>query len=147
VDYSGTVTSEKYSIRLWPSLGQRLGFAETFGCFQILETSIMNKLLSGRLSKPYGGYKYYPLFTALLKFRHSECEDPRDRIYGLMSLVNPEQRLDIDYAKSDAEVCRETVGMLESCGFSFDHSLNIDVFNLGERLHVCNSRRCSLDDN
>jgi hypothetical protein len=42
-------------------------------------------------------------------FHKSECEDPRDRVYGLMGLVFENRRLKIDYSKSIQEVYSDVV--------------------------------------
>jgi len=39
------------------------------------------------------------LSYAINKFNRSDCQDPRDKVYGLMGLVKEEQRLQIDYGK------------------------------------------------
>lgn len=52
-----------------------------------------------------GGVKWQDLRGALTKFSHNACEDSRDKIYGLLGLVRPEDRpRDIDYAKSPQQV-------------------------------------------
>jgi hypothetical protein len=40
------------------------------------------------------------LINAIRLFSESYCQDPRDKVYGLMGLVKQEQRLTIDYGKS-----------------------------------------------
>jgi hypothetical protein len=40
----------------------------------------------------------------LLDFAAQACEDPRDKIYGLQGLVDPKDRLVVDYSKSPQEV-------------------------------------------
>ena len=37
------------------------------------------------------------LVQAINKFSESECSNPRDKIYGLLGLVIPEQRIEVDY--------------------------------------------------
>jgi hypothetical protein len=44
------------------------------------------------------------LHACIKLFHRSECQDPRDRVYGLMGLVFEGQRLEIDYSKSTHEV-------------------------------------------
>lgn len=50
---------------------------------------------------PWKGYKLEGL---LLDFAVKECDDPRDKIYGLQGLVKPSDRLQVDYAKSRHEI-------------------------------------------
>lgn len=42
---------------------------------------------------------YYVTHT-VGKYFDKKCENPRDKVYGLMALVNPSRRVEIDYAKS-----------------------------------------------
>ncbi|KAF2110618.1 heterokaryon incompatibility protein-domain-containing protein [Lophiotrema nucula] len=39
-----------------------------------------------------------PLVQAINKFSESECSDPRDKVYGLLGLVVPEERIEPDYS-------------------------------------------------
>lgn len=55
------------------------------------------------------------------------CEDPRDKVYGLMSLVRERDRLEIDYNKSTEEVFLQVV-MSEFPRFKFTWEL--DIVNL-----------------
>ncbi|KAF2649711.1 HET-domain-containing protein, partial [Lophiostoma macrostomum CBS 122681] len=42
--------------------------------------------------------------TLLLTFSLNECQDPRDKVYGFQGLVNPQDRMEIDYGISVVEV-------------------------------------------
>lgn len=46
----------------------------------------------------------YALHRALKLFAGHECEDPRDKVYGLLGIVNEKQRIEVDYKKPAAEV-------------------------------------------
>lgn len=49
-------------------------------------------------------FEYMDLLDCLEQFSKHECRDPRDKIFGIMSLVYGEQRIEVDYAKSIQEV-------------------------------------------
>ena len=52
---------------------------------------------------------WMPLFHAVRLFSQSHCQDPRDKVYGLLGLVKEEQRLTIDYGKPLQNVFLDTV--------------------------------------
>ncbi|KAJ4986802.1 het domain protein [Stagonosporopsis vannaccii] len=45
-----------------------------------------------------------PLETCLGRYATHECQDPRDKVYGLLSLIDKQQRIAVDYNKSTEEV-------------------------------------------
>lgn len=53
------------------------------------------------------------LTTLLLRTQYRQCTDPRDRVFGILSLVNkedeysPETLLEVDYRKPCLEVMRD----------------------------------------
>lgn len=49
-------------------------------------------------------HSYVGLDTVLDRFSGKDCEDPRDKIFGLQALVEPEQRMAVDYSKSPMQV-------------------------------------------
>ncbi|KAH8716904.1 hypothetical protein GQ44DRAFT_713212 [Phaeosphaeriaceae sp. PMI808] len=59
----------------------------------------------------------YSMEKCIETFSGQDCEDPRDRVYGLMGLVNQEERVAIDYAKSVYEVYSDLV-----VAFSFSYT-------------------------
>jgi len=63
------------------------------------------------------------LFDVVRLFSQGRCQDPRDKVYGLMGLVKEDQRLTIDYAKSLEELLLDLMGMFykESTN-DFSHS-------------------------
>ncbi|OAL56939.1 HET-domain-containing protein [Pyrenochaeta sp. DS3sAY3a] len=55
------------------------------------------------------------LYEAIVFFQESQCKDPRDNIYGLLSFTTgfkSEMQIAIDYSKSAAEVYVETLSVL-----------------------------------
>jgi hypothetical protein len=46
---------------------------------------------------------------ALIFLSHGGCVDPRDKVYGLMALVRPSHRLEVDYDKSAVQVYKDVV--------------------------------------
>ncbi|KAH7411728.1 heterokaryon incompatibility protein-domain-containing protein [Phaeosphaeria sp. MPI-PUGE-AT-0046c] len=53
--------------------------------------------------------KPYTLESCIETFSGQDCEDFRDRVYGLMGLVKEEERVPIDYAKSTHQVYCDVV--------------------------------------
>jgi hypothetical protein len=55
--------------------------------------------------------KRLPLLELLQDYRERECTDPKDKVYGLLSLAAPEEAkaIDVDYNKSVGEVYADTV--------------------------------------
>ena len=49
------------------------------------------------------------LDIALIWFTHLGCQDPRDKVYGLLGLVKPDDRITIDYNKNAAEIFWEVL--------------------------------------
>jgi hypothetical protein len=51
-----------------------------------------------------------PLFELLQDFRERNCTDPRDKVYGLLSLAAPDEAkaIHVDYNKSVGEVYADT---------------------------------------
>jgi hypothetical protein len=62
----------------------------------------------GMEEKPEG----MTLSEAITRFSHHDCEDIRDKLYGLQSLVRPQQRLQIDYSASVESIVEEALTML-----------------------------------
>jgi len=53
--------------------------------------------------------KQMTLIYAIKTFIQSHCQNPRDKVYGLMGLVKEEQRLAIDYGKSLQELLLDSM--------------------------------------
>lgn len=49
------------------------------------------------------------LLDVLDQYCHQLCNDPRDRIFGLLALVKPDQRVAIDYSKSVELIIMEAI--------------------------------------
>lgn len=60
-------------------------------------------------------------------FRFQSCEDPRDKIYGLMGLVDEDERVVVDYAKSVQQVFMDAV--LVTCADSQKNYKRIMLFS------------------
>lgn len=45
----------------------------------------------------------------ILEFSGNKCEDPRDKVYGFMGLVDPCYSFDVDYSRSKVDVYRDAV--------------------------------------
>jgi hypothetical protein len=52
------------------------------------------------------------------RFSACNCEDPRDKVYGLLSLVHEDDRLEVDYSKSTEDVFLQVVMFIGSQGLS-----------------------------
>lgn len=66
------------------------------------------------------------LLDCLRLFAHHKCEDPRDKVYGLMGLVKQEERLYVDYQKTPHEVFLD---VLKSMSLSRWQTVDYDVFH------------------
>jgi hypothetical protein len=49
------------------------------------------------------------LLLTMSTYNPSECEDPRDKVYGLMGIVREQDKLVVDYRKSDYEVYLDAI--------------------------------------
>ena len=49
------------------------------------------------------------LDIALIWFTHLDCKDPRDKVYGLLGLVRPGDRIHIDYKKEPSQIFWEVI--------------------------------------
>lgn len=56
----------------------------------------------------------FDLAFVLKSFAGSKCRDPRDKVYGIMAMVEENQRLDVDYNKSEAQLMVDCVVILFS---------------------------------
>jgi hypothetical protein len=48
--------------------------------------------------------EFLHLYDAVCKFSSNRCENPRDKIYGLLGIVATEERIEVDYSLSTREV-------------------------------------------
>jgi hypothetical protein len=53
---------------------------------------------------------YYPLSL----FVFYNCEDPRDKVYGLNAFVHKDSRVEVDYSKSVEEVFLEAIRVIRA---------------------------------
>ncbi|KAF3000836.1 hypothetical protein E8E13_006944 [Curvularia kusanoi] len=51
-----------------------------------------------------GMNRYEGLRVTISRFSGHNCENPRDKVYGLLGIVKPKERLEVDYTKSVQEV-------------------------------------------
>ena len=84
------------------------------------ETAAYDKLVeAGRLD----------LGRALRDFFDAHCEDPRDRVYGLMGIVKTSQQLAVDYSKTPLQVYLDAINefsKLQTTGTLFISGLDQD---------------------
>lgn len=71
-----------------------------------------------------------PLSVLLKKFSHLDCEEPRDKIYALLSICATS--LDVDYDKAVVEVFRSAMDVVAS-SLTLGHEMNTFV-DLGVRM-------------
>ncbi|KAH7091367.1 heterokaryon incompatibility protein-domain-containing protein, partial [Paraphoma chrysanthemicola] len=57
--------------------------------------------------------EHLTLDVCLLRFSWHACENPLDRVYGLMGIVTEDQRLAIDYSKTALDVFRDVLDTLQ----------------------------------
>lgn len=63
------------------------------------------------------GSKWDQLDQLITTFVGSFCEEPRDMVYAVLSLMNEPSNIAIDYSKSVEEVFEETVQQISKTGF------------------------------
>jgi hypothetical protein len=99
----------------------------------------------------WGGYQG-SLFDCIDRFSHMDCENGRDKVYGLLGLADPRcWRPEIDYNKSVFRVYLDTVRILltrrqpESSAELLDCARKLSShMNLGER--QCKAVECLFDE-
>jgi hypothetical protein len=67
---------------------------------------------------------YVPFSALLNDTKYCECSDPRDRVFALLSMLGPSERvieIDADYSKTISEVYKDAT----LCTIKFDRELNI----------------------
>ncbi|KAF3038990.1 hypothetical protein E8E12_004196 [Didymella heteroderae] len=52
------------------------------------------------------------LQSTIMRFVHNDCQDPRDKVYGLLSLTTDGDVIEVDYNKSVAKVFLDTVNAI-----------------------------------
>jgi hypothetical protein len=57
------------------------------------------------------------LHYCVVQFTDHQCEDPRDKIYGLLGLVQEEDRLEVDYTKDTRAIFMDVASKIISSGF------------------------------
>ena len=72
-----------------------------------------NQLYTSSIERGQGSLLY-----CIDRFSAYNCEDPRDKVYGLLSLVHEDDRLEVDYSKSTEDVFLQVVMFIGSQGFS-----------------------------
>ncbi|KAH7081970.1 heterokaryon incompatibility protein-domain-containing protein [Paraphoma chrysanthemicola] len=86
------------------------------------------------------------LVGAVMTYRGNACQDPRDKVYALMSFVKVEDRVPIDYSKTVEQVFRDAFQILErdwsqyprefSMGSSVWHVLRLAKFMLPQSHYI-----------
>jgi len=63
------------------------------------------------LSRALGDYlEYFSLYEAISSFSHKQCSDLRDKVYGLLGMVIPSERVEVDYNLTVREIFQMAVG-------------------------------------
>lgn len=73
-----------------------------------------NQLYTSLIERGQGSLEY-----CIDRFSAYNCEDPRDKVYGLLGLVHEDDRLEVDYGKSTEEVFLQAVESIWSRGGFF----------------------------
>jgi hypothetical protein len=90
----------------------------------------------------------FPPFTlqkCIKLFCQENCEDPRDKVYGLMGLVHEDERLEIDYLKSTYEVYSDVVTAICSSYIRHLTSLHKRKMRIGREYMRLQSVRLSVE--
>ncbi|KAJ8109811.1 hypothetical protein OPT61_g7183 [Boeremia exigua] len=61
-----------------------------------------------------GMNRYEGLRVTIARFSGYECENPRDKVYGLLGIVKPKERLEVDYTKSVQDVFLDAARTLQA---------------------------------
>ena len=69
--------------------------------------------------------RYMSLMDCVSRFSSAECENPRDKVYGLLSMVHEEDRVVVDYEKSVLEVY---LGFIQ---ININKKLSLDTRSIG----------------
>ncbi|CAN9385435.1 unnamed protein product [Alternaria alternata] len=106
-------------------------------------------LLNRAASAKNSGYvPLYGLDKFLLDYSDNKCENPRDVVYGVLGLVEPEERVQVDYSKLPQQVLMD-VGMAFSRMKGESHAYNLPMTILSERMGCswgqCRSLRKLMD--
>lgn len=81
--------------------------AESIPLFQRLLPKIRHLLLVAP-----GALGHVPLFAVLKRYCHSLCRDPRDKIFGLLAIVGPRERMEIDYTITGPNLMRRALEIM-----------------------------------
>lgn len=73
---------------------------------------VMKPAIASLLKKRDAGSTKMDLKYAMGKYLRQECQDPRDKVYGLSGLLHPEQRVPIDYSKDKLAVFTDVLNVL-----------------------------------
>ena len=79
---------------------------------QFIERSKVKWNVPSLLKKRSEGIKSFDLRTAISKFVRYECQLPQDKVYGLTGLIEPSQRIEVDYTKNKMEVLTDLLNAL-----------------------------------
>lgn len=75
------------------------------------------------------------LLLTMSTYNSSECEDPRDKVYGLMGIVREQDKLVVDYRKSNHEVYLDAIMIMLRAGSIF--YLHCSIFHtLGKEMGI-----------
>lgn len=87
------------------------------------------------------------LRQCVTRFARHKCEDPRDKVYGLMGLVEERDRLAIDYNKTKHEVFLDVMMALMKGGhwnFFFFRECLMELIDLSEQMELRQHRQAIL---
>jgi hypothetical protein len=62
-------------------------------------------------------FRWISLWQAISLYSGKRCADPRDKVYGLLGMVHPDQRIEVRYDETALEVWQRTMKMLRSANF------------------------------
>ena len=73
------------------------------------------------------------LSSVLSRFALLNCEDPRDKVYGLLGIMHPEARPRVDYSMSSAQVYWSAIALCQDYQVEYYAK---EFFKLGQAMHV-----------
>jgi hypothetical protein len=99
-----------------------------------------------------GRHTHLDIRVALQNYSSNGCVDPRDRIYGLLGIVFPEQRVVVDYGRSFQQLCMDItlvvsrsycLSRTQKAGASVDHQ-TFTLLRLAGHMKITQPQRTSF---
>jgi hypothetical protein len=131
------ISNSRIALQTWPLLiGSLREYSDSKDVFQQADRHLKGFVAHRRAST---GFRQLSLMDALSQFSDSSCLDPRDKVYGLLGIVKPEQRIAVNYRSSTEEVFEAAVSMVRAnaeLGSREDHKQGVVLSLLARDMAV-----------